>query len=156
MIENAGTVGEITEEIFAISSQTNLLALNASIESARAGEAGRGFAVVAEEIRVLADETRNLTENIQNIVQKLQQNADMAKATVDNVLQKSHMEHELIKNADQQFSGIGGSMGALNQNVTEIYQKIEEILESNNVTIITADGNRRLHQLCNVRIVLYN
>lgn len=135
LIENAGTVGEITEEIFAISSQTNLLALNASIESARAGEAGRGFAVVAEEIRVLADETRNLTENIQNIVQKLQQNADMAKATVDNVLQTSHMEHELIKNADQQFSGIGGSMGALNQNVTEIYQKIEEILESNNVIV---------------------
>lgn len=132
LIENARTVDEITEQIFAISSQTNLLALNASIESARAGEAGRGFAVVAEEIRQLADETRKLTENIQNIVQELRQNADVAKSTVDNVMEASRREHELIRSADEQFAGIDGRMGELNRNVAEIYQKIEEILESNN------------------------
>ncbi|MEY8391680.1 hypothetical protein D3Z36_08245 [Lachnospiraceae bacterium] len=135
LIDNARTVDEITEQIFAISSQTNLLALNASIESARAGEAGRGFAVVAEEIRQLADETRKLTETIQNIVQQLQQNADMAKRTVDNVTEASRKEHELIRSADEQFSGIDGRMSELNRNVTEIYQKIEEILESNNVIV---------------------
>ena len=132
LIENAQAVDEITEQIFAISSQTNLLALNASIESARAGEAGRGFAVVAEEIRQLADETRKLTETIQNIVQELRQNADKAKSTVDNVMEASQREHELIRRADQHFSGIGGRMSELNRNVTEIYQKIEEILVSNN------------------------
>ncbi len=135
LIENAKAVDEITEQIFSISSQTNLLALNASIESARAGEAGRGFSVVAEEIRQLADETRKLTENIQNIVQQLRKNADMAKGTVDNVLETSHKEHTLIREADQQFSDIGGRMGELNQNVTDIYQKIEEILQSNNVIV---------------------
>ena len=135
LIENARTVDEITEQIFAISSQTNLLALNASIESARAGEAGRGFAVVAEEIRLLADETRKLTENIQNIVQTLRQNADIAKNTVDHVMEASHMERELIRSADQQFSGIGGRMTELNQNVEQINQKIEEILQSNNVIV---------------------
>lgn len=135
LIENAKEVDEITEQIFSISSQTNLLALNASIESARAGEAGRGFAVVAEEIRVLADETRKLTENIQKIVQELRQNADMAKNTVDNVMQNSNEEHELIKSADEQFSDIGERMGELNRNVTDIYGQIEEILESNNVIV---------------------
>ncbi len=134
-LQNARTVDEITEQIFAISSQTNLLALNASIESARAGEAGRGFAVVAEEIRLLADETRKLTENIQNIVQTLRQNADIAKNTVDHVMEASHMERELIRSADQQFSGIGGRMTELNQNVEQINQKIEEILQSNNVIV---------------------
>lgn len=135
LIDNAKEVDEITEQIFEISSQTNLLALNASIESARAGEAGRGFAVVAEEIRVLADETRKLTENIQKIVQQLRENADIAKNTVDNVMENSGEEHVLIQSADEQFSDIGGRMGELNRNVGEIYEKIEEILQSNNVIV---------------------
>ena len=135
LIENAREVEEITEQIFAISSQTNLLALNASIESARAGEAGRGFAVVAEEIRVLADETRKLTENIQKIVQQLRLNADAAKNTVDNVMGSSREEHVLIESANEQFSGIGGRMGELHENVGEIYGKIEEILQSNNTIV---------------------
>lgn len=135
LIDNAREVDEITEQIFEISSQTNLLALNASIESARAGEAGRGFAVVAEEIRVLADETRKLTENIQKIVQQLRENADIAKNTVDNVMENSSEEHSMIQSAEEQFEDIGERMGELNQNVTEIYGKIEEILQSNNVIV---------------------
>lgn len=135
LIENAKEVEQITKEIFSISSQTNLLALNASIESARAGEAGRGFAVVAEEIRVLADETRKLTENIQGIVEELQQNADMAKNTVDNVVEAAQQEKVLIESADKEFSDIGVSMDGLSKNVREIYKKIEEILESNNTIV---------------------
>ncbi len=135
LISNAKEVEDITERIFSISSQTNLLALNASIESARAGEAGKGFAVVSEEIRALADETRNLTEGIRRIVDELKSNADMAKSTVDNVMTAAGTEHDLIANASAQFGEIGSRMGGLHTNVQEIYQKIEEILESNNVIV---------------------
>lgn len=135
LIENAKRVGEITEQISGISSQTNLLALNASIESARAGEAGRGFAVVAEEIRKLADETRGLTEAIQKIVEQLRENADTAKQTVDNVMEVSTKEHGLIVSAETQFANIGESMNGLNENVNEIYRKIEDILNSNNAIV---------------------
>lgn len=135
LISNAKAVEQITEQIFSISSQTNLLALNASIESARAGEAGRGFAVVSEEIRCLADETRSLTEKIQAIVSDLRKNADMAKKTVDNVITTTDAEHGLIMDANAQFGEIGNRMKGLNADVREIYKKIEEILNSNNVIV---------------------
>ena len=135
LISNARIVGEITEQIFAISSQTNLLALNASIESARAGEAGRGFAVVADEIRSLADETRKLTEGLKGIVAQLQENADIAKDTVDNVIETANTEHELISNAGVKFGEIGNSIGGLYTNVQMIYKKIEDIMESNHVIV---------------------
>lgn len=135
LISNAETVEGITEQIFSISNQTNLLALNASIESARAGEAGKGFAVVSEEIRVLADSTRNLTERIRGIVDELKRNADTAKNTVNRVIAATDTEHEMITNASSQFHEIGSRMEGLHGNVQEIYKKIEEILESNNVIV---------------------
>ena len=135
LISNAKSVEEITERIFSISSQTNLLALNASIESARAGEAGKGFAVVSAEIRSLADETRNLTEGIRKIVDELKTNADAAKNTIDDVIAASSAEHDLILNASTQFSEIGDRMEGLDTNVQQIYTKIEEILDSNNMIV---------------------
>ncbi|MDE6622712.1 MAG: hypothetical protein K2K74_19915 [Lachnospiraceae bacterium] len=135
LIANAKAVESITEKIFSISSQTNLLALNASIESARAGEAGKGFAVVSCEIRTLADETRNLTEGIRKIVDDLKKNADMAKNTVNNVMMAAGTEHELISNASAQFGVIGSRMGELHTCVQEIYKKIDEILQANNVIV---------------------
>lgn len=138
-IQNVGEVQDIVTQIFSISDQTDLLALNASIESARAGEAGKGFSVVAEEIRKLAEETRVLTEKIGEIVTELQTNADEAIATVDNVLEASAVEHELIESTHSHFQKIGSSMEGLNRNVQQIYGKIEEIMESNN-TIVDSIG----------------
>ena len=132
LIADADKVGNITGEIFEISSQTNLLALNASIESARAGEAGRGFAVVADEIRALADQTRSLTEGIQDIVSQLQTNADRAKSSVDNVISVSKEEKNLIEKAADNFAAIGDNMNTLNEDVNSINSKIEEIYTANN------------------------
>lgn len=131
-IQNVDEVQDVVSQIFSISDQTELLALNASIESARAGEAGRGFSVVAEEIRKLAEETRVLTEKIGEIVTELQGNADEAIGTVNNVLEASAVEHELIESTHSHFQKIGSSMDGLNGNVQQIYAKIEEIMESNN------------------------
>lgn len=135
LIENAGKVGEITKEIYSISSQTNLLALNASIESARAGEAGRGFAVVAEQIRILADQTRGLTGNISEIVNELQQNADSAQETVSDVIEATEKERELIGLSEDSFNDIYTKMQNLNQNVGAIHNQVNEILESNNIIV---------------------
>ncbi len=135
LAENARKVGEITGEIFSISSQTNLLALNASIESARAGEAGRGFAVVAEQIRLLADQTRGLTENINEIVAELQQNADHAQETVGGVIDATKQERELINISEDSFNDIYDKMQNLNQNVTSIHSQVNEILNSNNAIV---------------------
>ncbi len=135
LIENAKKVGEITQQISNISSQTNLLSLNASIESARAGEAGRGFAVVADEIRKLADETGSLTEDIQSIVTELANNADIAKKTVDNVIEVSGEERELIEDAGKRFGEIGDHMSGLSSIVGEIYEQIDEILTSNDAIV---------------------
>lgn len=134
-IQNVNEVHEIISQIFSVSDQTNLLALNASIESARAGEAGRGFSVVAEEIRKLAEETQVLTEKIEGIVSVLQNNADEAIGTVDNVLNTAAEEHKLIENTHNRFGEIGRSMDGLNENVRQIYQKIEDIMKSNNVIV---------------------
>ena len=134
-IQNVDEVQDIVSQIFSISDQTDLLALNASIESARAGEAGKGFSVVAEEIRKLAEETRVLTEKIGEIVTELQSNADEAIGTVNNVLEASAVEHELIESTHSHFRKIGSSMEGLNGNVQQIYAKIEEIMESNNTIV---------------------
>lgn len=131
LIENAEVVASMTSQISSISGQTNLLALNASIEAARAGESGRGFAVVADEIGKLADETKVLTDKIQNIVDGLQKNAGTAKDKLDLVINNAETETELLSNAERGFDEIGQSMEALGDNVSDIYNKIDEIMEAN-------------------------
>ena len=66
---------------------------------------------------------------------QLQENADIAKDTVDNVIETANTEHELISNAGVKFGEIGNSIGGLYTNVQMIYKKIEDIMESNHVIV---------------------
>lgn len=135
LIDDANVVGSMTAQISSISGQTNLLALNASIESARAGEAGRGFAVVADEISKLADETKTLTDQIQDIVEKLQSNAGVAREKLDLVIENSETESTLIANVEEGFGKIGESMDTLGENITGIYNKIDEVMSANEMIV---------------------
>lgn len=132
LIENAQKIMDSIKEISEISSHTNLLALNASIESARAGEAGRGFAVVATEIGSLASNTKELTDKIQKIIGELTQDADSAKETVAHALEVTAAEKELIQNASDKFTVIGTNIDSLSGDITQICDKIDEVVESNN------------------------
>lgn len=135
LIDDATVVGSMTAQISSISGQTNLLALNASIESARAGEAGRGFAVVADEIGKLADETKQLTDKIQDIVEKLQLNAGTAREKLDLVMENSEQETIIIEEVGTGFEKIGSSMDTLGENVSNIYNKIEEVMSANDAIV---------------------
>ncbi len=113
-------VRNIADTILDISSQTNLLALNASIESARAGEAGRGFAVVADEIRQLAERTKQETEAIGVISDDLTQNAAKAAGAVNQSINATGAQDQMIAEASESFA-------AMNENVTELIANIENI-----------------------------
>ena len=125
-------VEEIAGIIFSISNQTNLLALNASIESARAGEAGRGFAVVAEQIRQLAEQTRKSTENISNIIRELNENADEVVHAVDDSMNATSRQGEMILTAADNFDKLGSNISSLIGGIHEIDTKISGLYEANN------------------------
>ena len=125
-------VRNIADTILAISGQTNLLALNASIESARAGEAGRGFAVVADEIRQLAERTKQETEEIGKISDDLTENASKAANAVSQSINATDAD----------------SFEAMNANVTELIQHIENIDER--LTKLSEANNQIVDNITNL------
>lgn len=125
-------VQDIAGVIFSISSQTNLLALNASIESARAGEAGRGFAVVADQIRQLAEQTRQSTESISNILNELNDNAAEVVTAVENSVEATGKQNEMISEAAEKFSRVDANIGVLVQDIQTMDSRISNLADTNN------------------------
>lgn len=132
---NANEVFNMMQQISTISNQTNLLALNASIESARAGEAGKGFAVVADQVRVLSEQTKQLTEDISAIVKQLMENAEKTQRTVNDVVEVTEQEKEIVASTVTEFDTIKGEIENLSANVKEVNDNVTNLMAANNVIV---------------------
>ncbi|MGN7358138.1 methyl-accepting chemotaxis protein [Paenibacillus sp. SAF-054] len=73
LIEDAGHISSLTQDIAKLADQSGLLAINASIEAAHAGIHGKGFQIVAAEVRSLASQTRNLAADISGLLERISQ-----------------------------------------------------------------------------------
>lgn len=124
-------VEEIIDDILSISSQTNLLALNASIEAARAGEAGKGFAVVAEEIRQLSEQTKESVTKITDIIRKLTENAEAAADNMNQSMESSEKQNDMIRQTIDQIHIIETKNETLHRSMDGLSTGVKEILQAN-------------------------
>ncbi len=124
-------VEEIIDDILSISSQTNLLALNASIEAARAGEAGKGFAVVADEIRQLSEQTKESVTKITDIIRKLTENAEAAADNMNQSMESSEKQNDMIRQTIDQIHIIEAKNETLHRSMDGLSTGVKEILQAN-------------------------
>jgi methyl-accepting chemotaxis protein len=100
LIQQAGSIGEVTKAVSLVSDQTNLLALNAAIEAVRAGDHGRGFAVVADEVRALAESSEKSARHTQNLTGQIQEQvktiASMIKAAADGAAAEAEKSQTVV------------------------------------------------------------
>lgn len=130
--QNAAIIQTISGVITGISKQTNILSLNASIESSRAGEAGKGFAVVATEIRNLAAQSEDSAKEITTIVNTLREIVEVCFDEVERLRQANKEQATLISNTEEIFNQTILKVKSLNDNVTLVSEKTNNILSSNN------------------------
>ncbi|WP_237153144.1 methyl-accepting chemotaxis protein [Oryzibacter oryziterrae] len=133
------SIGGFAKQIEGISSQTKLLALNATIEAARAGEAGRGFAVVAAEVKALSEETSKTTELIRGQLSTL---GDVMQSMLlamneggTRVREGQEIFSEVLSDMNGIRScvgGVNGSIGSINQMLSDQHSASESIAKSLN------------------------
>ena len=120
-------IGQIVETIVNISGQTNLLALNAAIEAARAGEHGRGFAVVAEEIRKLAEDSQEAAQHIAELIGTIQAETKKAVDAMHRGNNGVHQGSEVVKEAMDEFSQVGGMVDNMVDQMAQVAKHIEQV-----------------------------
>ena len=120
-------IGQIVETIVNISGQTNLLALNAAIEAARAGEHGRGFAVVAEEIRKLAEDSQEAAQHIAELIGTIQAETKKAVDAMHRGNDGVHQGSEVVKEAMDEFSQVGGMVDNMVDQMAQVAKHIEQV-----------------------------
>lgn len=120
-------VREVIGYISEVSNQTNLLALNAAIEAARAGEHGRGFAVVAGEIRKLADQTQQSAVQIGDTLEAMSGDIEKVAAMFEQSAAQVFTTVAGMKNAEETFREIVGSVTQLSGNILEVAASVEQM-----------------------------
>lgn len=137
-------ISDFVTRIDEISSQTNLLSLNASIEAARAGEAGRGFAVVAEEIGKLSNDTISANAEISGIIEdniSFVEDGKTITAETKRIMADSIKENEIMV----------ASIGNVNELLSELIAKIEDINSELAVSVGREKSNLQLTEECYAR-----
>lgn len=135
--ERSTDIESILSIITEIANQTNLLALNAAIEAARAGDYGKGFSVVADEVRILAEQSNNSTKKISDIITDIQKNTKNAVEVMKDGKVAVMKGTEMVSDAGKSFKeisrsidGIVGRMTAVNNSISEINTKNEQLVDS--------------------------
>ena len=137
VIDQIGSIREMTGLISGIAARTNLLAMNAAIEAAHAGDAGRGFAVVADEIRKLAESsssnTKQISENLQLMIDSIEKTGVQVKMSGESF-------HEIRHEVDQ----VAQVMEDIHTAMDELSTGSEEILKTtsslNDLTVSVMDS----------------
>lgn len=130
--EKTAQISDISNAINAIANKINILSLNAAIESVRAVEAGAGFAVVASEVGNLATQTTKLVVNISSIIGELQQTVGNTFVQLEKFSSVNVQQNKLIASTEEIFSQTISNMNHVNDMVSAVTSRIEEILSANN------------------------
>ena len=103
------------------------MALNAAIEAARAGEHGRGFAVVAEEIRKLAEDSQEAAQHIAELIGTIQAETKKAVDAMHRGNKGVHQGSEVVKEAMDEFSQVGGMVDNMVDQMAQVAKHIEQV-----------------------------
>jgi methyl-accepting chemotaxis protein len=85
MDKSQQTIGDLVEEIEAVTAEMRILAINARIESARAGEQGKGFAVVSAQMAKAVDSVQNIAVQIEKVNKAVHGTTSEIQDTIDRL-----------------------------------------------------------------------
>ncbi len=99
LVVGMSRISQFIEQIKSTAEMTSLLAVTATIEGATAGEIGKSFALVANEVKTLSTQTAG---------------------AADEIARHIHQAYAAAGNVKEAFLTLSGSIGLLNQAVTDV------------------------------------